>query len=161
MIYIGIDNGLSGALVAIQGHKIVHATVMPLSAKNKGDEVCGKSIHTWINMVRMDGPVMVALEVPGKFAKGAMSLCSMWDSYGCIRGVLESCDIRFTAVHPRSWQAKMLPGCEKGNTKPVAKSKAKRLWPSQQWRRTPLCKTDHDGLIDAALIAEFARINNL
>jgi len=55
----------------------------------------------------------------------------------------------------------MLVGCAKGDTKPAAKAKAQQLWPDEQWLATPRCKKAHDGMIDGALIAEYARIKNL
>jgi hypothetical protein len=59
------------------------------------------------------------------------------------------------------WQKVMLPGCAKGDTKPAALARARQLWPAESWLASPRCSKPHDGMIDAALIAEYGRIKNL
>jgi hypothetical protein len=162
MIYIGIDNGLQGALVALSDHPgaPIGMRIMPTRGKSKGNEVDAQSIWEWI--YQMGGTACtVILETPGKHSPGAQALCSMWDSYGAIRGVLESRGIRHHRITPQSWQKVMLPGCAKGDTKPAALAKAKQLWPQETWLASPRCSKPHDGMIDAALIAEYGRISNL
>jgi hypothetical protein len=81
----------------------------------------------------------------------------MWDCYGVIRGILESCNIRHIRVDPQIWQKEMLGKVPKGETKPFARAKAKELWVTETWLATPRSKKAHEGLVDAALIAEFYR----
>lgn len=161
-IIIGIDNGLNGALVAISDHPgpPIEMWPMPTRGKTKGNEVDAESVWSFID--KWDRvSVTVILETPGKHSPGVQALCSMWDSYGAIRGVLESRGIRHHRITPQIWQKKMLPGCAKGDTKPAALAKARQLWPSETWLATPRCTKMHDGMIDAALIAEYGRIYNL
>ena len=164
MIYIGIDNGLTGAMVALSDHPgpPIASIIMPTRGKAKGNEVDAmqvwKFISTYFNTIES---LTVILETPGKHSPGAQALCSMWDSYGAIRGILESRSIRHHRITPQSWQKKMLPGCAKGDTKPAALTKARQLWPDESWLASPRCATPHSGLIDAALIAEYGRILNL
>lgn len=54
----------------------------------------------------------------------------------------------------------MIPGA-KGDTKPRALAKALQLWPGETFLASERCRVPHDGMIDAALIAEYGRINNL
>jgi hypothetical protein len=165
MIYVGADNGLSGALVALSsepGLAPLKMTVMPTRGKSKGNEVDGMAVLKWLMSLDVAWDDMtVVLETPGKFSAGTQSLCSMWDSYGCIRGILECRGIRHHRITPQAWQKVMLPGCAKGDTKPAALAKAKQLWPSETWRASPRCSTPHGGYVDAALIAEWGRIGNL
>lgn len=163
MIYIGIDNGLTGGLVAISDHPgaPIAMTVMPTRGKTKGNEVDAAQIYCWISEWAAVDDVAVILETPGKHSPGAQALCSMWDSYGAIRGVLESRFIRHHRITPQAWQKRMLPNCAKGDTKPAALIKARQLWPDETWVASARCTTPHTGLIDAALIAEYARISNL
>jgi hypothetical protein len=134
--------------------------VMPTRGKSKGNEV-----NAWIVWEFLAGydteEITVILETPGKHSPGAQALCSMWDSYGAIRGVLESRGIRHHRITPQQWQKRMLPGCAKGGTKPAALAKARQLWPAESWLASPRCTKPHDGMIDAALIAEYGRISNL
>lgn len=161
MIYIGIDNGLNGALVAISEHgSVIDSAVMPTRGKTKGNEVDPLAIWNWI--CDLDEPtanICAILETPGKHSPGVMALCSMWDSYGAIRSLLETRSIRHHRIAPQKWQKAILIGCAKGDTKPAAKAKAKQLWPVETWLKSARCTTAHTGLIDAALIAEFGRIN--
>lgn len=166
MIYLGIDNGLTGGLVALSdvaGVAPIFTHPMPTRKKAKGNEVNADLVWTIIESlhcdVRLD--LTVLLETPGKHSPGAQALCSMWDSYGALRAICEVKGIRHHRITPQAWQKVMLPGCEKGNTKPFALSVARRLWPAETWLASPRCSTPHDGLIDAALIAEFGRIKHL
>ena len=164
-LYIGIDNGLTGALVALStaaGADPVAMTVMPTRGKAKGNEVDGNAILEWFRELHTPfDQLTVLLEVPGKHSPGAQALCSMWDSFGCIRGVLECRGIRHHRINPQMWQKTMLVGCAKGDTKPAALAKAKQLWPSESWLATPRSSVPHNGIVDAALIAEYGRIKNL
>lgn len=162
MIYIGIDNGLTGGLVALSDHPgaPVEMCPMPTRGKAKGNEVDAAAIWDFID--KWDrASVTVILETPGKHSPGAQALCSMWGSYGAIRGVLESRGIRHHRITPQAWQKRMLVGCAKGDTKPAALAMAKRLWPDETWLASPRCIKPHDGMIDAALIAEYGRIMKL
>jgi len=162
MIYIGIDNGLTGGLVALSDHPgpPIASMPMPTRGKAKGNEVDAAAIRDWF--FTLDGTTLtVVLETPGKHSPGAQALCSMWDSYGAIRGVLESCGIRHHRITPQAWQKKMLVGCAKGDTKPAALAKCRQLWPAESWLATARSSKPHEGLIDAALIAEYGRISNL
>ena len=164
MTYVGIDNGLTGALVALSdqaGLPPIASAVMPTRGKAKGNEVDALAVYEWLGSIAPLVDLTVILETPGKHSPGAQALCSMWDSYGAIRGVLESRRIRHHRITPQAWQKVMLPGCAKGDTKPAALAKARQLWPGETWLASPRCSTPHSGLIDAALIAEYARIKNL
>lgn len=177
MIYIGIDNGLTGALVAISDHPgpPIAMIPMPLKAKAKGNEVDAGAVWNWLYHDcgwKLD-QITVILETPGKQGArfrgkdgemrsgGSLALCSMWDSFGAIRGVLESHGIRHHRIAPQTWQKAMLGSVEKGQTKPAALAKARQLWPYETWLATPRSTKPHEGMIDAALIAEFARTKNL
>ena len=161
-IIIGIDNGLNGALVALSDHPgpPIHFAVMPTRGKSKGNEVNAELVWCFLDSWDRDC-ITVILETPGKHSPGAQALCSMWDSYGAIRGVLESRGIRHVRITPQAWQKVMLPGCAKGDTKPAALAKARQLWPGEDWLASPRCTKPHDGMIDAALIAEYGRLLKL
>lgn len=133
---------------------------MPTRGKAKGNEVDAKAVWEWIYFTGGTACTVI-LETPGKHSPGAQALCSMWDSYGAIRGILESRSIRHHRITPQQWQKRMMPGCAKGDTKPAALAKAQSLWPHESWLVTPRSTKPHEGLIDAALIAEYGRISNL
>lgn len=162
MIYIGIDNGLTGGLVALSDHPgpPIDMIPMPTRGKAKGNEVDANAVWEWIRKWD-DGNLTVVIETPGKHSPGAQALCSMWDSYGALRAICEVQPWRHHRITPQSWQKVMLAGCAAGDTKPAALAMARRLWPAETWLKTPKCSKPDTGMIDAALIAEFARIKKL
>jgi hypothetical protein len=163
MIYVGIDNGLTGGLVALTDYagEVFQLSVMPTQGKAKGNEVDCVAVRNFLDSLGGHEQITVILETPGKHAAGVLSLCSMWDGYGAIRSILETRGIRHHRIAPQTWQKAMLGNIAKGQTKPAALSKAKQLWPVEKWLKTPRCTTPHLGLVDAALIAEYGRIKNL
>jgi len=147
MLYIGIDNGLTGGIVAISDHPgpIVSSIIMPTRGKNKGNEVDAAWVANWLanwDVTR----ITVILETPGKFSAGTQALCSMWDSYGAIRGVLESRGIRHHRIPPQKWQKEL--GCLTKGDKNVSKAKAQQLFPGVKI-------TNKTG--DSVCIAEYAK----
>lgn len=164
MIYIGIDNGLAGALVALSDHPgpPIAMTTMPTRGKAKGNEVDALAVCEWLLSLDCSFTQITAiLETPGKHSPGVQALCSMWDSYGAIRAILECRGIRHHRITPQAWQKTMLVGCAKGDTKPAALAKARQLWPQETFLATARSTKPHDGMIDAALIAEYGRLSNL
>lgn len=160
MIYIGIDNGLSGGIVAVNGHEIIKSNIMPTRGKASGNEVDAEILASFFDHFDR-AEISAILETPGKFAKGVQAISSMWDSYGAIRAVLECLGIRHHRIPPQRWQKAIIPNCAKGDTKPAALARARQLWPSENWLATARSTKPHEGMIDAALIAEYGRISNL
>lgn len=162
MILIGIDNGLTGGLAAISGisGKLIESLVMPTQGKAKGNEVHSCFVLDFLD--RWDrADITALLETPGKHSPGVQALCSMWDSYGAIRAILETRGIRHHRIAPQTWQRKILGNVAKGQTKPAALSAARRLWPDESFLATARSTKPHEGLIDAALIAEYGRLKGL
>jgi hypothetical protein len=156
MITIGIDNGLTGGMVAVSDHRasIIGMSVMPVKGKAKGNEVDSERVFLFLmQWPRKD--ITVILETPGKHSPGVMALCSMWDSYGAIRSILETRGYRHHRIAPQTWQKAVLGNLEKGQTKPAALSRSKQLWPDESFLATAKSTKPHDGLIDAALIAYY------
>jgi len=160
-IIIGIDNGLTGGLVAISDMgAIIERWVMPIQGKAKGNEVAADSVLMFLDKWNRSD-ITALLEVPGKHSPGVHALCSMWDSFGAIRATLETRGIRHHRVPPQTWQKFILGNVEKGQTKPAALSKCRQLWPDESFLATVRSSRPHEGLIDAALIAEYGRLKNL
>jgi hypothetical protein len=158
-IIIGIDNGISGALVALSAYSgmVLDSILMPTRTNGTSRECDAIAVCEWIEKFQYSDEVAVALETPSKHSPGTLALCSMWDCYGAIRGILESCGIRHVRIAPRTWQSVMLGVVPKGETKAYARAKAREIWNDEDWLATPRSKKAHEGLVDAALIAEFYR----
>jgi hypothetical protein len=164
MMYIGIDNGLTGGLVALSDAgplPPIAKIVMPTQGKAKGQEVDPVAIWEWISSLNTPiENITVVIEKPNNAQTPSVGL-SMGDSFGALRAVIALKRLRYHRISPQSWQKVMLPNCEKGNTKPFALSVVKQLWPEENWLASPRCTKPHEGMIDAALICEYARRQKL
>ena len=157
---IGVDNGISGGLVAVSDHdgSYIDGIVMPGMQWHGLNEIDVIRVRKWLYSVSGDIAKIksVAIEKPGG-SKSARAGSSMAGSFHALRATLTLMDVYFERITPQSWQKVMLPKCKKGQTKPRALALAKELWPEETFLASPRCKVPHDGLIDAALIAEFSR----
>jgi len=154
---IGIDNGLKGGLVALNGSgKVVDFLVMPTHTVGNKNE-----IHVWtiIAWCRRFSPSTIVIEEPLHAAGSSQSLRSMAISFGTLLGSFTAVGNRVNRVQVHEWQTHMLPRGPKGTSKTRALAKARELWPEESWI-PPRCKTPHDGVIDAALIAEYYRTHH-
>jgi hypothetical protein len=162
MIYIGIDNGVSGGLVALgplPGPPIA-SLVMPIYKRNGEKEIDVCTIRDWLNGIAPPDCFSVFLEKPVG-SKSAEAARSMSGSFHALRALLELRGIHWRAVIAKEWQSVMLPKTKKDDTKLEAIKLARQYWPMEKWFATSRCWTPHDGLVDAALIAEYGRrINN-
>jgi hypothetical protein len=156
--YVGIDNGVSGALAVVHRGEDPVMLVMPVQRARKGNEVDVGAVEYWLK--KHAPSATLVLEEPGG-SKSAKAAASMAGSFHALRSVAEMMGYRWHRITPQQWQKVMLPGCKAGDTKERALAKARQLWPGASWLATDRCRTAHDGLVDAALIAEFARITRL
>lgn len=163
-IYIGYDNGLTGAMVAVANNPrsdILWKLPMPVQVSRKGNELDVTRI--WAEFLDMDftlASVTFILEEPGG-AKNAKAAVSMAASFHAVRGMLAAKCVRHIRITPQSWQKHLLPGCKSGDTKPRALALAKELWPDESFLASPRCRVAHDGMVDAALIAHYGRLKQL
>lgn len=156
-VIVGIDNGISGALVAIsQFSEIISYHTMPISRSRKGNEIDPVEVWKWLTSLGDRGRISIIIEEPGG-SKSAAAAVSMAGSFHTLRTICSLKGLRWQRITPRNWQRVMLPGCKKGDTKPRALAAARQLWPNETWLPTPRCSKPDEGLIDAALIAEFGR----
>lgn len=163
MIYVGIDNGISGGICAISEHNgtIIDSCKMPIKRARAGDEVDVRAFHLWVSDTtggNLSNAVYI-LEEPGG-SKSAKAAKSMAGSFHSLRGFFETKMLRWERITPQSWQKVILPGCKAGETKKRALARASELWPEESFILKG-CRVPHDGIIDAALIAEYGRRQGL
>ena len=162
MIYIGVDNGLSGGVAILQGGKLsLH--IMPTLSEGKRNRVDAKGLRSLLsvstNAVYADSMIIYESPAGSKSVKAAVSMA---DSFARVESVLILSGFKREPITARKWQKmfwtipKMAEG-QKFDTKAAALNKAKQLWPEQDWRKNEKCKVAHTGLVDAALIAEYCR----
>ena len=157
MKILGIDNGLDGGLVMLDDNLIIGRLVMPtIDAPNgKGREY---NIPFILDALESWKPERAVIEraqaMPGQ---GVTSMFSIGKGFGIMLGILAARAIPYEIVHPRTWQKMILADMSRTDTKAASVLVAQRLWPGVDWRATERCKKAHDGLTDAACIAEWGR----
>ena len=154
---IGIDNGLSGGLVAISEHTgaVIDKTIMPTLHRLKKREVDTRKVYEWIMALESD--FLMAIEEPLHHAKSSQAVRSMALSFGKLLGLAESRQWNVKCVSVHKWQKVMLGPTPKGKTKEVALAVANQIAPDECWLKSKRATKPHDGLIDAFLIARYIR----
>lgn len=151
-IAVGIDNGLTGAVAAVQGGHVIQEFALPIC---DGD-VDAVKLVTRLQYIGAPHQVTIAIEQPGKFSPGVLALCSTWKVFGQITGALTVSGYSYTVVAPRTWQAAMLGKVPKGETKKSALDCYARTFTRRIPTKSDKSKKAHDGIVDAALIACWA-----
>ena len=159
--YIGIDNGLDGGIVALDGEgAVTFKSKMPVNKTGKGREI---DVQGFAAIVEQLSPHAVFIvEQASKHSPGKLALCSTWHSFACMTTTLKLLKVQWDLVQPQKWQKAFwarpkMPKGQKFDTKAAALVAAKRIWPCEEWLASDRCKIAHNGMVDAALIAEHAR----
>ncbi len=154
---VGVDNGLDGGLCAIAqlDGGLIDKIAMPCQQRNKKREIDICKIHQWLS--DLNTPFVLAIEEPLAHAKSSQAVRSMAISFGKLLGMAECKDYEVARVSVHKWQKAMLGFTPKGKTKQVALETAQNLEPSENWLKNKRCRTPHDGIIDAFLIAHYIR----
>lgn len=155
---VGIDNGIDGGIAVIAAHDGVVITTTAMPTKQLNSKTVPDLVAV-IAMLRDYDPArtIVAIEEPLKHAKSSQAMRSMSMCFGMLYGALSS-RYDVATIDPRVWQKKMLMFALGATTKQKALYEAQRRWPDETWLASSRCKVPHDGIVDAALIAEYARI---
>lgn len=154
-LVVGIDNGLTGGMCALcpVSGDIVEVAVMPVKKIRGRGEICALSLVQWLEALPSLVSTVVVEESPDH-APSSASMRSMSISFGKMVGAFEVSGFRVERAQVRDWQREMLgKKIPQGKTKPLALAYARRRWPDQDWLASIRCKSPHDGMVDAALIA--------
>lgn len=173
-LYIGIDPGDKGGVVVLYPDKPPILHKMPLIEDEELDII---KIFEYLD--QPDYEVHVAIEnVHSIFGSSASSNWKFGFDCGQLFALLKISGIPFTKVTPKSWQKVMWEGVKpvlildkdkknkdgsqkyKIDTKATSTLAALRLYPNVNFKPSKHYKNDHDGLIDAILIATYAKRKN-
>ncbi|MGZ3687333.1 MAG: hypothetical protein ACXWPM_06775 [Bdellovibrionota bacterium] len=153
---LGIDPGASGAFVLLSREgAILEKHVMPVAEGGGLDLVSLSRLFFWLS----DRAIFTYMEkVHAMPHQGVVSMFSFGVSYGTLLGHLASFRMPFRLVPPQEWQKVVhqdvdskLPG------KLRSAMASKQLFPNEDLRADARKKINHDGIVDALLIAEFGR----
>jgi hypothetical protein len=164
-LYISIDIGLKGGIAIIKDDLIITHR-MPL--------IGGKlDLHSLITLLRnpsnlkRTSDIAVFEDLGVIFGTSKATAFSMGRQLGIIEAACTALNIPYIKVKPKEWQKEMFKGVEeikdskgKRQTKKMAEMAIKRLKPELRLTFEG-GKVVHDGLVDAVLIGEWAKRNNL
>lgn len=167
--YIGIDPGLDGGIVELRGSQL-DKSIMPTISPGKGRKIDLADLKLmatfWKVAIDHDREVHAILENPGGHAPSAAGLRSMTYSFAVAEMLLVAFAIPYTIVRAQTWQREFWkrPQLAKGvkfDNKGAALAAARRIWPAEDWTKSERATKPHDGMVDAALLAEWGRRGNL
>jgi crossover junction endodeoxyribonuclease RuvC len=156
MNFLGIDPGQSGALVLLSPEgKILSKAIMPIDAVKDLDKQTTKSLFELFASV---GPLHIFFERIIPYAMNGTSALTFGRMLGMMEQMIWDMKIPITFIEAAKWGKEMHQGID-ADLKPKAKSLIafQRLFPGVDMRATQKSKNQHDGLVDALLIAEYGR----
>ena len=158
MTYIGIDNGVSGAIAVWFDLCEPDLFKMPTAKYGKRNIVDLPRVCHIFDNAKMPGDTFCILEraqvLPNQ---GAVSGFNYGDSYGSIKGILTALEIPFEITQPKAWQKLMLAGMDRSDTKAASILRCKQLFPNVSLKATERCTKDDHNMADALLMAEYGR----
>jgi len=159
--YVGIDNGLQGAIAVIKNKKIIELMTMPtLVGSNNRNEYDILSIIKILQKYQKNS-TMIIEKAHAMPVIGVVQAFSFGKLYGIMIGLACALKIPYVIVHSKTWQKEMFRDISSDNTKQASVMIAKRLFPDQSFLATNRSKKEHNGMTDATLLAEFGRRHNL
>lgn len=152
-VYIGIDPGQAGGLVALFSSGKIEATPMPETELG---------IWQWFDSIRRNNCHTVIEKVHSMPEQGVASSFKFGWGYGQLRMALIAAGIPFEEVMPKVWQkALAIPPKKKDEGKPQWKTRllafAQQLFPALPLWSEKKAKGKQLAVADAILIAEFCK----
>jgi crossover junction endodeoxyribonuclease RuvC len=149
MLKIGIDPGLSGAIVIMDMNSPIEWHRMPTMKTGSANRVNGAALAAIIRpYLFLDKPLHAYVELVSSMpGQGVASMFSFGHSAGVLQGVLGAFEIPVTMVTPSQWKKRALL---LGQDKDASRVLAIQMWPF--WRELDK-KGAGQAYADAALIA--------
>lgn len=164
LTYIGIDNGISGALAFYKPAKQMLVTMpMPIIKAKSGKGFKSEyDIPQILSIIRNFSFIRMAiLEKAQSFpGQGVSSMFTIGKNFGIMLGILTALQLPHQIIHPRRWQKRMFEDIPHKDTKAASILVASRLFPSHDFRATEKSKVLHHGCSDAALMAYYSYLSH-
>lgn len=171
-LFIGIDPGKSGGIVAMNTDGQMKKWIIPLL----GDSIDMKTLYDiFVPLKEKWNVTLILEEVHSIYGTSAGSNFTFGFVCGAIEAIVISHGFKLIKIAPKKWQAEIWQNSdiqykplESGKTKKQVNTKltslvcAKRLFPGFDFRKSDSKRVtkDHDGIIDACLLAEVGRRKN-
>jgi len=159
MIFVGIDNGLSGAITAInKNENILFSTVMPtIKVGSKNEYDINEIVRLFKEHFGRKDKIIIALEKSHvRPVSGKRACFSTGFGYGVMQGVLTSLGLSYHIVSPSEWMNKVITDKAPGDKKPSIMF-CKRKYPTFHWGATERANKPSDGKTDATCLAIYAK----
>lgn len=159
MIFVGIDGGFNGGIVAINDEgKVILTEIMPI-IKGKRTKYDIDKIKDILLLLSLKDTMYVMIEQAGLFSKGVIAVASTNLCYGFMQGLCKGMNIKYGTVTAKTWQNQILANIEGDDTKQKSIKWCKMWYPEVNFMRTDRCKKEHDGLADALGICYYGMKN--
>jgi crossover junction endodeoxyribonuclease RuvC len=148
MKVLGIDPGLSGAIVSYDGEFICPLVIPTTKAKTRGREVTWPALALDFELLMADADHAFIEQVGAMPGQGVSSMFKFGYVAGGLRGLVAAAKIPVTMVTPQVWKRTM----HVTSSKDVARARAGDIFPLQ----AKLFERKKDeGVAEAALIAMY------
>ena len=158
--YLGIDLGINGAFAEISPSGVI---TEPMPLIYSSNEIDYRSIYNILKEYK-DFDVHVVFEKLGIiFGSSKKTSFSMGGQLRAVEMACIALDLPYTMVRAKDWQKELFQGVseikkgESRDTKSMALVAVKRLFPHIKLTFGERAVKPHDGLVDAILLAEYAR----
>lgn len=160
-LFVGIDNGVTGALAALdEAGRVIALAPLPVTKIKSMTVLDGATFKSRLDALCNGRRAHVLIEPAQMFTPGKKALASTWMCYGALRAILETSGYAWEPVGPQRWQKVMFADHVRAvdqDSKKTSILVAKRLFPDTRLSRTEKSKVPDSGMADALLIAEYAR----
>ena len=169
MVVAGIDPGKSGAIVFINtdSNSVVDWLPMPLCPEKA--EIATERL---IEAIKQHKPKIIYIEkVHAIFGSSARSTFEFGRAYQAAIDSCRAASIAYSMVAPKEWQKRAYLNSnveiikkkngKTNDTKAMALAVFNKLYPNQRFLKSTRSRKDHDGAIDALLIARFGNATEL
>ena len=156
MRYTGLDPGLSGAIAVIEGSKVV-TCIMPTIPLGKKRVLDNLTLSNFFMGYDPANCYAILEEQHAMPKQGVTSMFSIGYGFGTLKQCLVDFGIPHEVVRAQIWQKEFGISGRKGNTKAQALQICQNLFPGLNLLATERSKKPHEGIVDAVLIAEFAK----
>lgn len=130
-------------------------TVLPTTKERGRNIIDSRALVEWLKPYR--GEVVYLEDFQEGTQLAPKTFRSMSESFSSTWTCLALLGMRRKALKATEWQRQYWPASTGTDTKEEALKAAKAIWPEMSFHKSDRCSTPHDGIVDACLIAEFAR----
>lgn len=175
--YLGIDPGKHGGLSLITADRKVFAHPIPLIGKSGKEEIDERELAKFMQTIYNSYPntLVIIEDVHSIFGTSAKSNFNFGYTAGMLKGMAVAIGFAYTMVQPKMWQKEVWINSDKvydtkstsarlkTDTKSTALKAVNRLYPNIDFNfsKTGRGKKQHDGCVDATLLAHYGLIKNL